>query len=66
MASYKVGEGITGLVVQSGKEIIVPDISKDPRFLHKTKSRKQEKGKQFAFLCVPTKLEAKTIGDMIV
>ncbi|MHC4207170.1 MAG: GAF domain-containing protein, partial [Planctomycetota bacterium] len=35
-ASYKVGEGVTGLVVQSGKEIIVPDISKDPRFLHKT------------------------------
>jgi len=62
MASYKVGEGITGLVVQSGKEIIVPDISKDPRFLHKTRSRKQEKGKQIAFFCVPIKLEGKTIG----
>ena len=66
MASYKVGEGITGLVVQSGKEIIVPDISKDPRFLHKTKSRKQEKGKQIAFFCVPIKLEGKTIGAMSV
>ena len=66
MASYKVGEGITGLVVQSGKEIIVPDISKDPRFLHKTRSRKQEKGKQIAFFCVPIKLEGKTIGAMSV
>ena len=66
MASYKVGEGITGLVVQSGKEIIVPDISKDPRFLHKTRSRKQEKGKQIAFFCVPVKLEGKTIGAMSV
>ena len=65
-ASYKVGEGITGLVVQSGKEIIVPDISKDPRFLHKTRSRKQEKGKQIAFFCVPIKLEGKTIGAMSV
>ena len=66
MASYKVGEGITGLVVQSGKEIIVPDISKDPRFLHKTRSRKQEEGKQIAFFCVPIKLEGKTIGALSV
>ena len=66
MASYKVGEGITGLVVQSGKEIVVPDISKDPRFLHKTRSRKQEKGKQIAFFCVPIKLEGNTIGAMSV
>jgi Nif-specific regulatory protein len=66
MASYKVGEGITGLVVQSGKEIIVPDISKDPRFLHKTRSRKQERGKQIAFFCVPIKLEGKTIGALSV
>jgi len=66
MASYKVGEGITGLVVQSGKEIIVPDISKDPRFLHKTRSRKQEKGKRIAFFCVPIKLEGKTVGALSV
>ncbi len=66
MASYKVGEGITGLVVQTGKEIVVPDISKDPRFLHKTKSRKQEKGKKIAFFCVPIKLEGKTIGALSV
>ena len=66
MASYKVGEGITGLVVQSGKEIIVPDISKDPRFLHKTRSRMKEKGKQIAFFCVPIKLEGKTIGALSV
>ena len=65
-ASYKVGEGITGLVVQSGKEIIVPDISKDPRFLHKTRLRKQEKGKQIVFFCVPIKLEGKTIGALSV
>jgi len=65
-ASYKVGEGITGLVVQSGKEIVVADISKDPRFLHKTRSRKQEKGKQIAFFCVPIKLEGKTIGTLSV
>ncbi|MHC4204110.1 MAG: sigma-54 interaction domain-containing protein, partial [Planctomycetota bacterium] len=50
----------------SGKEIIVPDISKDPRFLHKTRSRNQEKDKQIAFFCVPIKLEGKTIGALSV
>ncbi|MHC4424938.1 MAG: sigma 54-interacting transcriptional regulator [Planctomycetota bacterium] len=64
LASYKVGEGITGRVVQSGKEIVVPDISKDPRFLHKTGSRKPKGGKRIAFFCVPIKLEGKTIGAL--
>jgi Nif-specific regulatory protein len=64
--SYKVGEGITGLVVQSGREIVVPDISKDPRFLHRTGSRKLSGGKQTAFFCVPIKLEGKTIGALSV
>ncbi len=66
LGSYKVGEGITGLVVQSGREIVVPDISKDPRFLHKTRSRMETDGKRIAFFCVPIKLEGKTIGAMSV
>jgi len=66
LGSYRVGEGITGLVVQSGREIVVPDISKDPRFLHRTGSRKLTVGKQIAFFCVPIKLEGKTIGALSV
>jgi Nif-specific regulatory protein len=64
--SYKVGEGITGRVVQTGERIVVPDISKDPRFLHKTRSRKETGGKRIAFFCVPIKLENRTIGAMSV
>ena len=60
--SYKVGEGVTGMVVQSGKEVIVPDISRDPRFLYKARPRTCSKGQRIAFLCVPVKLEAYTIG----
>jgi Nif-specific regulatory protein len=66
LGSYKVGEGITGTVVQSGKEIVVPDISKDPRFLHKTRARERTRGKRIAFFCVPIKLEGKTIGALSV
>lgn len=66
LGTYRVGEGITGMVVQTGKEIIVPDISKDPRFLHRTRSRKQAKGESIAFFCVPIKLEGRTIGALSV
>ena len=64
--TYKVGEGITGLVVQTGKEVVVPDISKDPRFLAKTGQRIRAKGEKIAFFCVPIKLEGKTIGAISV
>ncbi len=66
LGSYKVGEGITGRVVQTGEEIIVPDISKDPRFLGKTQSRKQASSKRIAFFCVPIKLEGRTVGALSV
>ncbi len=64
--SYRVGEGITGRVVQTGEAIIVSDISKDPRFLHKTKSREADNGKKIAFFCVPIKLEGRTVGALSV
>ncbi len=63
---YKMGEGITGLVVQTGKEVVVPDISRDPRFLAKTGQRQRTKGQKVAFVCVPIKLEGKTIGAISV
>ncbi len=66
MGIYRMGEGVTGTVVQTGKEIIVPDISKDPRFVHKTGARKSEKKTPIAFFCVPIKLEGKTIGALSV
>jgi Nif-specific regulatory protein len=64
--SYKIGEGITGRVVQTGEAIVVPDIARDPRFLHRTKSRKVGDGRKIAFFCVPIKLEGKTVGALSV
>ena len=63
---YKVGEGVTGRVVQTGEAIIVPDIAKDPRFLHRTKSRDTTGGKKIAFFCVPIRLENRTVGTLSV
>jgi Nif-specific regulatory protein len=63
---YKVGEGITGMVVETGREVVVPDINKDPRFLHRTGAREATKGEKIAFICVPIKLEGKAIGALSV
>lgn len=58
---YKIGEGITGKVFQTGRPAIIPRISEEPEFLDKTKSRIRDGG-DFSFLCIPIKLENKVIG----
>lgn len=63
---YKVGEGITGTVFETGEAVIVPDIDKDLRFLGKTARRKSRSGGKVAFFCVPIKLDNKTVGTLSV
>ncbi len=64
--SYKVGEGITGKVVQAGEPIVVPNIDKEPLFLNKTRAREHLDRSKIAFLCVPIKLDQDTIGALSV
>ena len=61
---YKVDEGITGKVVSSGKPIIVPQISKEPMFLNRT--RQNAPGQEASFICVPIKDRRKTIGALSI
>jgi len=61
---YKMDEGITGKVVSSGKPIIVPQISKEPMFLHR--SRSGTPGQEDSFLCIPIKDRRKTIGALSI
>ncbi len=63
---YTVGEGVTGLVVQSGVPQIIPDVSADPRFLDRTGSRGAEGRKQTAFICVPLVVDGETVGALSV
>ncbi|MGE4286307.1 MAG: sigma 54-interacting transcriptional regulator [Phycisphaerae bacterium] len=63
---YKEGEGITGMVFQTGEAQIVPDIEKDTRFLGKAGERKPSPGKKMAFICVPIKVEGETAGALSV
>ena len=60
---YKEGEGVTGHVAQTGESALIPDISKDPRFLNRTQSRTD---KQTAFICVPIIHQKNIIGTMSI
>ncbi|RKX74401.1 MAG: nif-specific transcriptional activator NifA [Spirochaetes bacterium] len=63
---YRIGEGITGKVVQSGRPMVIPNISKEPTFLDKTGARRDIDKSDISFICVPIKLEKETIGALSV
>lgn len=61
---YKLGEGIIGKVVQTGRPVVIPKISEEPHFLDKTGARKNSNPDDTSFLCVPIKLENEVIGTL--
>jgi Nif-specific regulatory protein len=63
---YKVGEGITGRVIESGKPIVIPKISEEPLFLNRTGSRKVKEEKELSFICNPIKKGNQVIGAISV
>ena len=63
---YRLGEGITGKVVESGIPKIIPRISEDPNFLNRTGARKGTKEKDHSFICVPIKIGNEVIGAFSV
>jgi Nif-specific regulatory protein len=64
--TYKLGEGITGRVIQTGKPVSVPKISQDPQFLNRTATRKLKLDQELSFICVPVKKTAEVIGALSV
>ncbi|MDM8518235.1 sigma 54-interacting transcriptional regulator [Desulfobacterales bacterium HSG16] len=63
---YKLGEGITGRVIENGESIAIPKISKEPLFLNKTHSRQKKPLKELSFFCVPIKKGNQVIGALSV
>ena len=64
--SFKVGEGITGQVVQSGRPIVVPRISKEPEFLNRMPRRADLARHELSFICVPIVVQRTTAGTLAV
>jgi len=60
----KVGEGITGKVVESGKPIVVPRVSKEPAFLNLASRRPDHLKQELSFICVPITLNRQPVGAL--
>ncbi len=61
---YRIGEGVVGKVVETGRRMIVPNISEEPRFLDRTGARANLAKKDISFICVPIKMENEVIGTL--
>ncbi|MGC1722191.1 MAG: sigma 54-interacting transcriptional regulator, partial [Isosphaeraceae bacterium] len=62
---YRAGEGITGEVLRTGKSIIVPRISAEPRFQGRIHSRDQSEKTRLSFICVPV-VVGQVVGTLAV
>ncbi len=61
---YKIGEGVVGKVVETGRPMIVPKISDEPLFLDRTGVRKNLPKKDISFICVPIRNQREVIGTL--
>jgi len=61
---YRPGEGITGLVVESGRPIVVPRVSHEPLFLNRTGVFGRSGRDDISFICVPVSDGSKPVGAL--
>jgi Nif-specific regulatory protein len=61
---YRMGEGITGRVVETGKPIVVPRVSREPGFLHRASRRPELGDQELSFVCVPVVLNRRAVGAL--
>src|SRR5207247_10032604 len=65
-ARYRPGEGITGKVVETGKPIVVPRVSREPAFLHRAARRPELAHQELSFICVPIVLNRRAVGALAI
>ena len=52
--TYRVGEGVIGRVVQTGKPVVVPQTSREPLLLNRLRGHEEHvTRKEISFICVP-------------
>ncbi len=61
---YKLGEGVTGRVIESGRPMAVPQINEEPLFLDRTGARSRMDKSRISFICVPIKEGQRVIGAL--
>jgi Nif-specific regulatory protein len=61
MGRYRLGEGVTGQVVLTGKPAVIPKTSESPLFVNRTK---RISNREFSFICVPIKAGKDIAGTL--
>ena len=61
---YRIGEGITGRVVESSRPVVVPRVSREPDFLHRPARRSDLSREELSFVCVPILVNRKAAGAL--
>jgi len=62
---YRMGEGITGKVMQTGKAMVIPKVSEEPLFLDRME-RTSSADSDISFICVPILIGNKAIGTISI
>lgn len=62
--TYRIGEGIVGQVIESGRPMFVPNIGTEPKFLNRTGSHPRKSG--VSFVCIPIELDGHIMGVISV
>ena len=63
---YRLGEGLTGRIAETGKPIVSPQVSKEPLFLNRMSSWDSKRDREQSFIGVPIILDYDTLGVLIV
>ena len=63
---YRLGEGITGKVAETGRPMAIPKVDEEPLFLDRTGARKRIDKSKISFICVPIKDGSRVIGTLSV
>jgi Nif-specific regulatory protein len=61
--TYRIGEGVTGKVMETGKAAIIPRISMEPLFLNRFERWNVTK-QELSFICVPISVRDDVIGTI--
>jgi Nif-specific regulatory protein len=63
-ARYRLGEGIMGRVVETGKPIVVPQVSREPSFLNRAGERRNLHKVEISYICVPIFVSGHSVGAL--
>jgi Nif-specific regulatory protein len=65
-ARFRVGEGITGQVIESGAPVVVPRVSREPKFVNRVSERPELRDQELSYVSAPVTLEGRTVGAISV